>query len=135
MREINDSIVLVVEDDELNATLMKKMLEIAGVKYVVVSTTGDEARAQIRALPHVDVVLLDLRMPGEDGFEILPSLRALLGEKETRVVAATANVMPEDVAQAEAAGFDGFLGKPFNLDRFKGQISRILSGERVWEPR
>jgi two-component system cell cycle response regulator DivK len=47
----------------------------------------------------------------------------------------TANVMVDDVERARAAGFDGFLGKPIDLRRFPLQITRILQGERVWEPR
>jgi two-component system cell cycle response regulator DivK len=47
----------------------------------------------------------------------------------------TAQVMPDDVARAEAAGFDGFLAKPLHFDRFPSNIRRLLNGERVWEVR
>ena len=52
-----------------------------------------------------------------------------------RVVALTANVLPLDEAQARAAGFDGFIGKPIDFDRFPNQIQALLRGEQVWQPR
>ncbi len=135
MKEIDDVVVMVIEDDELNAVLIKKMLEIIGVKKIVICESGKEARREAVKLEYIDLVLLDLRLPEEDGFHIIKSLRYLPGLEETCIIAATANIMPSDLSQAEEAGFDGFLGKPFQFDRFKSQITRILEGERVWEPR
>ncbi|MBA3532292.1 MAG: response regulator, partial [Ardenticatenales bacterium] len=51
------------------------------------------------------------------------------------VVAVTANDMPQDVAKARQAGFNGFIGKPLSSKRFPEQIRRILRGEAVWEAR
>jgi two-component system cell cycle response regulator DivK len=47
-------------------------------------------------------------------------------------VAVTSNVLPQDVVRARAAGFDGFIGKPLDFDRFPSQIQAILRGEAVW---
>jgi two-component system cell cycle response regulator DivK len=47
----------------------------------------------------------------------------------------TANVLPQDEARARAAGFDGFIGKPLDFDRFPQQIRAILRDEPVWIPR
>jgi two-component system, cell cycle response regulator DivK len=47
----------------------------------------------------------------------------------------TANVLSQDEARARAAGFDGFIGKPLNFDRFPQQILALLKGESVWMPR
>jgi two-component system cell cycle response regulator DivK len=51
------------------------------------------------------------------------------------VVAVTANVLPEDEARARAAGFDGFIGKPLDINRFPEQIRAVLCGQPVWMSR
>ncbi len=134
-RTIEEAVVIVVEDDPLNAILIRKLLQIAGVEQLVICESGHELRQALKELPRVDLILLDLRMPDEDGYMVLQSLREMPELAETKVVAATANVMPDDILRAEEAGFDGFMGKPFDFDRFRTQINRILRGERVWEPR
>ncbi len=134
-RTIEEAVVIVVEDDPLNAILIRKLLQIAGVEQLVICESGQELRAALQGLPRVDLILLDLRMPDEDGYMVLQSLRAMSKLAETKIIAATANVMPDDILRAEEAGFDGFMGKPFDFDRFRSQINRILRGERVWEPR
>lgn len=55
--------------------------------------------------------------------------------KATRVVAVTANVLPQDEAKARAAGFDGFIGKPLDFDWFPEQMTALLAGDAVWMPR
>jgi two-component system cell cycle response regulator DivK len=85
------------------------------------------------ALPRIDLVLLDIRLPYEDGFHALQKLRATERFKDTRVVAITAEASTARMLQARAAGFSGFLGKPLDPDRFPEQIRRIMSDEPVWE--
>jgi len=81
----------------------------------------------------VDLILLDIRLPYEDGFSALRKIKAFHRLKDTPVVAITAEVGPEQIKRAQEAGFDGFLGKPLDPDRFPEQIRHILAGERVWE--
>jgi two-component system cell cycle response regulator DivK len=66
---------------------------------------------------------------------VLAQIRKLPRFQATKVVAVTANVLPQDVARAQQVGFDGFIGKPLDCDRFTLQIERILADEPVWEPR
>ena len=60
-------------------------------------------------------------------------IRASPELKTTKVIAVTAEASLEQINKARAAGFDGFLGKPLDMDRFPDQIRRILAGESVWE--
>jgi two-component system cell cycle response regulator DivK len=76
---------------------------------------------------------MDIRLPYEDGYGALRKIRASTALKETRVVAVTAEASIDHMNKARAAGFDGFLGKPLDMDRFPDQIRRILAGESVWE--
>jgi two-component system cell cycle response regulator DivK len=76
---------------------------------------------------------MDTHLPYEDGYDALRKLRADTRFKETRVVAVTADANPVSMEKARQAGFDGFLGKPIDPDRFPDQIRRVLQGEQVWE--
>jgi len=76
---------------------------------------------------------MDIPLPYEDGYGALRKIRASTALKDTRVVAVTAEASLEQMTKARTAGFDGFLGKPLDMDRFPDQIRRILAGESVWE--
>jgi two-component system cell cycle response regulator DivK len=76
---------------------------------------------------------MDIRLPYEDGYGALRKIRASAALKETLVVAVTAEASLEQLNKARQSGFDGFLGKPLDMDRFPDQIRRILAGEPVWE--
>lgn len=86
-------------------------------------------------LRELDLILLDIQIPREDGYQIIRQIRDTPELSNTRVIAVTSNVMPDDVVRAREAGFDGFIGKPLDMERFPRQIMRILAGESVWEPR
>src|SRR5512136_2498634 len=126
--------VLVVEDDPNNRLVAVKLLRVAGVPPENVIEIDGDAAGYLRARPPVkiDLILLDLQLPGKDGYKILKELRADPALAEIPVVALTANVMRTDVARAQAAGFDGFIGKPIDGRRFPEWIQRLLAGESVW---
>jgi two-component system cell cycle response regulator DivK len=77
-----------------------------------------------------DLVFLDLEFPNTDGYAVLKYLREEAGIK-VPIVACT--VHHSESANASREGFNGFVGKPLDPDRFSDQVSRILSGTRVWE--
>ncbi len=84
-------------------------------------------------MPRVDLILLDIHLPEEDGYEVLDRLRKDKRFRDTRVVAVTADVSKINLNRAQSAGFDAFLAKPINVDLFPDQIRRILQGESVWD--
>jgi len=127
--------ILVVEDDVPNAMLIVTLLRISGFRQTIVCASGHEADQYLEDGSRFDLVLLDLQLRGESGYQILTRLRQNPGLTGIPIVAVTAQVMPDEIAHAAQAGFDGFLGKPLNFDHFPDQIGRLLAGERVWEPR
>ena len=134
----HEATILVVEDNPDNLFIVLEILRAKlRVRYCTGVATGQQLFALLETLPEqpVDMILLDLQLPHEDGYIVLKRIRALARLAATQVVAMTANVMVDDVERARAAGFDGFLGKPIDLRRFPLQITRILRGEAVWEPR
>jgi two-component system cell cycle response regulator DivK len=127
-----DATVLVVEDNVSNFVLIARMLGYMGI-HCEWKTSGYEVVEYADTLPRVDLVLMDIRLPYEDGYGALRKIRLSSRLNDTRVVAVTAEASLEQMNKARSAGFDGFLGKPLDPDRFPDQIRKILSGDPVWE--
>jgi two-component system cell cycle response regulator DivK len=128
-----EAMVLVVEDNVPNYVLIARMLAFMGVQRREWKSSGWQVVQFADTLPQIDLILLDIRLPYEDGYQALQKIRASPKLKDTLVIAVTAEASEEQVRRAKAAGFDGFLGKPLDPDRFPEQIRRILNGESVWE--
>ena len=124
--------VLVVEDNVSNFVLIARMLGYMGI-HCEWKTSGYEVVEYADSLPRLDLILMDIRLPYEDGFAALQKIRSAPNLKKTRVVAVTAEASAEQMRKAREANFDGFIGKPLNPDHFPEQIRQILSGEPVWE--
>jgi two-component system cell cycle response regulator DivK len=131
-RDTKEATVLIVEDNVSNFVLMARILGYMGIQCEW-KTSGYEVVEYADTLPKIDLVLMDIRLPYEDGYEALRKLRTSDRLKDTPVVAVTAYASDEQLERARAAGFDGFLGKPLDPDRFPLQIRRILAGDPVWE--
>lgn len=127
-----DTTVLVVEDNVSNFVLIARMLGYLGV-HCEWKTSGYEVVEYADSLPRLDLILMDIRLPYEDGYGALKKIRASDHLKSTPIIAVTAEASNDQLVKAKEAGFDGFLGKPLDPDRFPEQIRRILSGDPVWE--
>jgi two-component system cell cycle response regulator DivK len=125
------AIVLVVEDNVSNFVLIARLLGYMGI-HCEWKTSGSEVVEYASDLPNLDLILMDIRLPYEDGYAALEKIRASAQLKNTPVVAVTAEASHEQIKKARQAGFDGFLSKPLDPDRFPGQIQSILNGEPVW---
>ncbi len=128
-----DAHILVVEDNVPNFVLIARMLAYMGVQRCEWKTTGWGVVDFANTMPQVDLILMDLRMPHEDGYDALRQIRDHPRLKEIIVVAVTAHGSGEEIRKAKEAGFDGFLNKPLDPDRFPDQIRRVLQGESIWE--
>lgn len=127
-----DAAVLVVEDNVSNFVLIARMLGYLGI-HCEWKTSGYEVLEYADTLPRLDLILMDIRLPYEDGYGAQQKLRTAERFKSVPIVAVTAEASVEQMKKARDAGFDGFLGKPLDPDRFPDQIRRILNGEQVWE--
>jgi two-component system cell cycle response regulator DivK len=127
-----DATVLVVEDNVSNFVLMARMLGYMGI-HCEWKTSGYEVVEFADTLPRLDLILMDIRLPYEDGYGALDKIRSSHKLNDARVVAVTAEASKEQMNKARQAGFDGFLGKPLDPDRFPDQIRAILNGDEVWE--
>ncbi len=122
--------ILVAEDNPINQRVTRKLLERLGYEPEVVED-GIEAIERVKA-NNYDLVLMDLQMPRLDGAE---ATRRILTEvpdaEQPRVVALTANVLPAQRAECEAAGMTGFLAKPIQMNEL---IAVLVGDAAVVEP-
>ena len=133
-RDPRDLCVLIVEDNVRNYALLARLLSFMGVKQTEWKRSGWHVLEFAReAMPQVDLILLDIHLPEEDGYEVLVRLRQDERFERTRIVAVTADITSQNLSRAQAAGFDGFLAKPIDVDLFPDQVQRILDGEVVWD--
>jgi CheY-like chemotaxis protein len=119
--------VLFVDDNAVNRTVVKSMLEAAGV-LMDEAADGETGLSMIN-LGDYDLILMDLRMPGMDG---LAAIRRLRGRGDAKaalpVVVLTADNAPDIRRQAEAAGADDLLHKPVEMAVLFDTIGRVLAG-------
>jgi two-component system cell cycle response regulator DivK len=128
-----DATILIVEDNLQNYVLITRLLAYLGVKKCEWKASGWQVLEFAGALPRIDLILMDIFLPGADGYQALVELRADPRFEDMLIVAVTVDASVSNMERARRAGFDGFIGKPLNPDRFPDQIRRILSGEEVWE--
>jgi two-component system cell cycle response regulator DivK len=128
-----DAVILIVEDNLNNFILMTRLLAFLGIKKCEWKASGWKVLEFAETLGSVDVILMDIALPEADGYQSLASLRSHPRFQEVRIIAVTADVSAKNMAHAREAGFDGFIGKPLDPDRFPEQVRRILAGEEVWE--
>jgi len=127
-----DATILIVEDNVANFILMARLLSHAGL-HCEWKTSGYEVVEYADALPRVDLILMDIRLPYEDGYQALGKLRQHDKLKTIPVVAVTAYASDDQMKRSREAGFDGFVGKPLDPDHFPEQVKRMLCGESVWD--
>ncbi len=119
--------VLVVDDIATNRLVAKAYLHLLGVATLEASS-GPEALQIVQSDP-VDLLLLDMNMPGMDGVETFHALRALPGPRgRLPVVAMTADALEDQRTAYLAHGLDGYVSKPVTPDRIAGELRRVLAG-------
>jgi two-component system cell cycle response regulator DivK len=133
VKNLTKASVLVVEDNVPNFVLVARLLAFMGIQKCEWKTTGWGVVEFAKTMPKVDLILMDLGLPHEDGYEALQQIRSDETLRDTLVVVVTAQASTNEMQKARQAGFDGFISKPLDADVFPEQIRRILQGESVWE--
>ena len=120
--------ILIVEDSPDNMRLVSTVLRLKQ-HLVHEMVDGDGLLARLDET-RPDLVLMDIQLPGKDGFTLLEEIRAS-AHANLRVVALTAHAMSGDRDRALEAGFDGYITKPIDVRRFPDQLVRAMKGEIV----
>ncbi len=122
---------LLVDDDINNLEVLAGLLDDAGFSHTAVQDPGKLGDV-LKTAGTIDVVFLDLEMPGQTGYDILKLLRNDAG-LSAPMVACTVHI--SEAVNAHREGFDGFIAKPLDAARFSSQLTRIMDGETVWDTR
>lgn len=120
--------ILVVEDNPDNMKLFRALLGMKG--HQVESLTSGEGMLEAINRQPPDLVLMDIQLPGRDGYALLAEIRES-AHPALRVVALTAHAMSGDREKARAAGFDDYITKPIDIGSFPDQVARALAGETI----
>ena len=121
--DILNASILIVDDQEANVKLLEQMLREAGYRCMT-STTDPHAVFALHRDNHYDLILLDLQMPGMDGFQVMEGLKEIETDGYLPILAITAQ--PGHRLRALASGAKDFISKPFDLMEAKTRIHNML---------
>ncbi|HBY07921.1 MAG TPA: response regulator [Chloroflexi bacterium] len=118
------TVILYVEDNPENRLLIRRILEVEGYKVV-------EAENATKALAFIqentpDLILMDINMPDVDGYTLTAQMKTYPHLYDVPIIALTANVMKGDRERTLAAGCDGYIHKPVDVDTLPEQVARYL---------
>ena len=116
--------VLVVEDEGMTRDIMRRLLEGAAAEVRTVDSVAAARAALDKRVPQI--LVSDIGMPGEDGYELIRYLRSLPRTSHVITVAVTAFARPEDRRQVLDAGYDEHLAKPLDADQLLATLSRLV---------
>ena len=121
--------ILLVEDSPDNMKLFRTLLRLRG--HQITELWSGEGLLETIESSSPELVLMDIQLPGKDGFALLQEIRQS-PYRGLRVIALTAHAMSGDRERALQAGFDGYITKPIDIRQFPDQIARALAGETVF---
>ncbi len=121
---------LIIDDNQSNINVLGLLLQNEGMTYAQVLHPTEVDKTVASGGPF-SVIFLDLEFPTNNGFTIIERLRQMDSLAGVPIVAYSVHVSEIEIARR--AGFNGFLGKPLDADRFADQLQRILRGESVWD--
>ncbi len=121
----NGLLVLVVDDDMRNTFALSKALRAKGLR-VVMAQDGRTALEQLKAIAGIDVVLMDIMMPGMDGYQAIREIRQQEHLRKLPVIALTARAMSGDREKCLDAGADDYVSKPVDIDRLLAIIDQLV---------
>ena len=116
--------ILVVEDNPANMRLVSDLLEINN--YAIIKAYDGETAVNIIKNVKPDLILLDIILPGIDGFEVFKKIREDKNLDNVKVIAFTASAMEVDEKKIIQAGFDGYIKKPIDTKVFIQEIKKYL---------
>jgi len=120
--------ILVAEDNSVNQLVIKAMLSSLGITPTLVEN-GELAVEQVK-INDFDLVLMDCQMPIMDGYQATALIRQIKSTEQLPIIALTADVMPEDKANALAIGFNEHLAKPLELDKLIQCLSQYIAPDK-----
>jgi len=121
--------ILLVDDDELNLTLVSRILTMEGYKISKARSGGEAVQLVIQTKP--DLAILDVLMPDTNGFELCRRLRQPPIDAKMPIILLTAGDDKDDREIAQNVGADDIWAKPFEIDQFRTRIDALLKARRT----
>jgi CheY-like chemotaxis protein/anti-sigma regulatory factor (Ser/Thr protein kinase) len=112
--------VLCIEDNPANLRLISQILRLRSVNFI--STHSPALGIELAQMHHPDLILLDINIPGMDGYQVLKVIKKDPALKHIPVIAVTAKAMAHDIERGMAAGFAAYITKPLSVDHFLQSI-------------
>jgi two-component system cell cycle response regulator DivK len=117
--------ILIIDDDNRNVFALSAVLKAKG--FECLKALGmEEAFNILTKAEHIDIILLDMMMPDIDGYRAIPLIRAREKNRATPIIAVTAQAMKGDRERCLAAGADGYISKPVNIDELLTLMSTFI---------
>ncbi len=120
-----EKILLYVEDNPANLKLVESILK-RRPNIKLISSAQAQPGIELAREHHPDMILMDINLPGMDGYEALKLLKSYDDIKKIPVIAISANAMPKDIEKSKSAGFKYYITKPININKFLGLVDDIL---------
>ena len=117
--------ILLVEDNEMNLDMLSRRLQRKGYDMLLAVDGDDCMQMLAKQLP--DLILMDINLPGRDGYELTREIKANPDSAAIPVIALTAHAMSGDREKSIAAGCDDYDTKPVDLPRLLGKIQSLLN--------
>ncbi len=121
--------ILYIEDNPDNSMLVQRVLMAEG--YDVIAARNAQEGLELATSRKPDVVLVDINLPEVDGYTVTAQLRGMPHLARAPIIAITANVMKGDREKTLAAGCDGYIQKPIDIDHFPKQLARFIEEAKV----
>jgi CheY-like chemotaxis protein len=116
--------ILVVEDNQINMYLSCRILKSSG--YEVIEARSGEEGVELAIKEKPDLIIMDIQLPGIDGYEATKRLRKSEADDEVPIIALTSYAMAGDKKKALKAGCTGYIEKPINPETFMDEIKKFL---------
>src|SRR5262245_3109250 len=119
--------ILIVEDQEDNRRILHDVLSTVG--YDLIEALNGEDGVKLAQSERPDLILMDIQLPGMDGYEAAHRIKGIAELKTTPIIAVTSYALSGDEAKARAAGCDGYIAKPFSPREVLAKVRKYLSDE------
>ena len=124
--------ILVVDDNDMNLTLISKILEMEGYEVALASNGTEAVQSVISSMP--DLAILDVMMPDMDGYELCRKLRQPPISAKVPIIMLTAMNSPLEKQMSLEAGANDIWSKPFDMDMFRRRVDELLKASRPPAP-
>lgn len=125
----NQKLILHIEDNFDNRILVRRLLYSANYQVIEAENAYQAVQALKRYTP--DLILMDINIPGVDGYTLTSKLKSIPGVNMIPIIAITANAMRGDREKSLRSGCDGYIEKPIDIDNFLVQIDRFLNFNKI----